>query len=145
MKILVTGVNGQLGHDVVNELVARGHEGIGSGSSVAYHGVADGSAAAMGPYAQMDITDEADVRSVLEKIRPDGVIHCAAWTAVDAAEDAENQPKVLAVNVQGTKNIAQACKELDAKMLYISTDYVFNGQGTEPWKEDCQIFAPLNV
>lgn len=145
MKILVTGVNGQLGHDVINELAARGHEGIGSGSLAAYHGVADGSAAAMGPYAQMDITDEADVRSVLEKIRPDGVIHCAAWTAVDAAEDAENQPKVLAVNVQGTKNIAQACKELDAKMLYISTDYVFNGQGTELWKANCQTFAPLNV
>lgn len=145
MKILVTGVNGQLGHDVINELAARGHEGIGSGSSAAYYGVPDDSAAAVGPYVQMNITDEAEVRSVLEKIRPDGVIHCAAWTAVDAAENEENQPKVLAVNVQGTKNIARVCKELDAKMLYISTDYVFDGQGTEPWTADCQTFAPLNV
>ena len=145
MKILVTGVNGQLGHDVINELAARGHEEMGSGSSAAYPGVADGSAAAVGPYEQMDITDEAEVRAVLEKIRPDGVIHCAAWTAVDAAEDAENQPKVQAVNVLGTRNIAQACKDLDAKMLYISTDYVFDGQGTELWKADCQTFAPLNV
>ena len=145
MKILVTGVNGQLGHDVVNELIARGHEGIGSGSSAAYHGVADGSAAAVGPYVQMDITDEKAVQAVMEKIRPDAVIHCAAWTAVDAAEDQENQAKVYAVNVLGTKNIAQFCKELDAKMLYISTDYVFNGQGTEPWKADCQTFDPLNV
>lgn len=145
MKILVTGVNGQLGHDVVNELIARGHEGIGSGSSAAYHGVADGSAAAVGPYVQMDITDEKAVQAVMEKIRPDAVIHCAAWTAVDAAEDQENQAKVYAVNVLGTKNIAQFCKKLDAKMLYISTDYVFNGQGTEPWKADCQTFDPLNV
>ena len=145
MKILVTGVNGQLGHDVINELAVRGHEGIGSGSSAAYHGIADGSAAALSPYVQMDITNGTEVRTVLEKIRPDAVIHCAAWTAVDAAEDAENQPKVQAVNVRGTRNIAQACKDLDAKMLYISTDYVFDGQGTEPWKADCQTFAPLNV
>ena len=122
MKILVTGGNGQLGHDVINELAARGHEGVGSGASAAYHGVADGTAAATGPYVQMDITNETEVRAVLGKIRPDGVIHCAAWTAVDAAENAENQPKVQAVNVQGTRNIAQACKELDAKMLYINTD-----------------------
>ena len=142
MKILVTGVNGQLGHDVINELAARGHEGVGSGASAAYHGVADGTAAATGPYVQMDITNETEVRAVLGKIRPDGVIHCAAWTAVDAAENAE---KVQAVNVHGTRNIAQACKELDAKMLYISTDYVFDGQGTEPWKANCQTFAPLNV
>ena len=145
MKILVTGVNGQLGHDVINELAARGHEGVGSGASAAYHGVADGTAAATGPYVKMDITNEKEVRAVLRKIRPDGVIHCAAWTAVDAAENAENQPKVQAVNVQGTRNIAQACKELDAKMLYISTDYVFDGQGPEPWKANCQTFAPLNV
>ena len=145
MKILVTGVNGQLGHDVINELAARGHEGVGSGASAAYHGVADGTAAATGPYVQMDITNETEVRAVLGKIRPDGVIHCAAWTAVDAAENAENQPKVQAVNVQGTRNIAQACNELDAKMRYISTDYVFDGQGTEPWKANCQTFAPLNV
>ena len=144
MKILVTGVNGQLGHDVVNELAARGHEGIGSGSSTEYHGLADGSAAA-GPYVQMDITDSENVRKVMEKIRPDAVIHCAAWTAVDAAEDQENQAKVQAVNEQGTKNIAHLCKEMEAKMLYISTDYVFDGQGTEPWKADCQTFAPLNV
>jgi dTDP-4-dehydrorhamnose reductase len=145
MKILVTGVNGQLGHDVVNELAARGHEAIGSGSSAEYHGVADGSAAAAGPYVQMDITDSKNVRGVMKKICPDAVIHCAAWTAVDAAEDQKNQAKVQAVNVQGTKNIARLCKEMDAKMLYISTDYVFDGQGTEPWKADCQTFAPLNV
>ena len=145
MKFFVTGVNGQLGHDVMNELNKRGHEGIGSGSSENYRGIDDGSALASMPYVQLEISDKAAVDKVLGEIKPDAVIHCAAWTAVDAAEDEENREKVYAVNVTGTRNIAEACKALDCKMLYLSTDYVFDGQGTEPWKPDCKDYKPLNV
>ena len=145
MKFFVTGVNGQLGHDVMNELHKRGHEGIGSGSAPAYTGVADGSAVCSAPYVQMDITDGAAVMVTLKKLRPDAVIHCAAWTAVDAAEDEENIPKVRAVNAEGTRNLAKACKALDCKLLYLSTDYVFDGQGTAPWQPDCRDYKPLNV
>jgi len=136
MKIFVTGVSGQLGHDVVNELTARGIEAVGSDIQDAYAGNADGSAAASAPYIKLDITDRAAVREALLAVRPDAVIHCAAWTAVDAAEDEENQPKVYAVNVSGSENIALACKELDCRMIQISTDYVFNGQGVRPWEPD---------
>lgn len=145
MKVFVTGVNGQLGHDVMNELAKRGHEGVGSDIAAAYAGVADGSAVTTMPYVGMDITDAEAVKKTLSEIKPDAVIHCAAWTAVDAAEEPENQPKVRAINVGGTQNIADACKELDAKMLYLSTDYVFDGQGTEPWDPDCKDYNPLNV
>ena len=145
MKFFVTGVNGQLGHDVMNELYKRGHEGIGSGSAPAYTGVADGSAVCSAPYAQMDITDGAAVMETMKELRPEAVIHCAAWTAVDAAEDVENIPKVRAVNAVGTRNIAEACKVLDCKLLYLSTDYVFDGQGTEPRQPDCRDYKPLNV
>ena len=145
MKFFVTGVNGQLGHDVMNELHKRGYEGIGSGSAPAYSGVADGSAVCSAPYVQMDITDGAAVMETMKELRPDAVIHCAAWTAVDAAEDVENIPKVRAVNAVGTRNIAEACKALDCKLLYLSTDYVFDGQGTEPWQPDCRDYKPLNV
>ena len=143
MKTLVTGVNGQLGYDVMLELQKRGYEAVGCGSSPEYRGMAD--AVAKLPYVSLDITDEDAVDRVLKEVNPDCVCHCAAWTAVDAAEDPENKDKVFAVNVDGTRNLARACQALDAKFMYISTDYVFNGQGTEPWKADSQEFAPLNV
>ena len=127
MKALVTGVKGQLGYDVVNELQQRGHEAVGV------------------DIEEMDITDAECVNRVITESAPDVVIHCAAWTAVDAAEDAENIPKVRAVNAAGTQHIADACKQLGCRMIYISTDYVFSGQGTEPWTPDCKDFAPLNI
>lgn len=127
MKVLVTGVKGQLGFDVVNELEKRGHTAIGVDID------------------EMDITDAISVEKVINGAKPDAVIHCAAWTAVDAAEDEENIPKVRNVNAKGTENIAKVCKALDIKMVYISTDYVFDGQGTEPWEPDCKAYKPLNV
>ena len=145
MKILVTGVCGQLGHDVVNDAVGRGHEAVGSDIAAQYSGVSDGSAVTTAPYAQLDITDEKAVKETIERLKPDAIIHCAAWTAVDAAEDEENREKVDAINHLGTKYIAEAAKDVDAKMLYLSTDYVFNGQGTRPWNPDDKVFAPLNV
>lgn len=144
MKVFVTGVGGQLGHDVMNELHKRGYEGIGSDIEPQYSGAQDGSAVTTMPYIQLDITDAAAVSRVLREVKPDAVVHCAAWTAVDAAEDAESQPKVRAINAEGTANIAAVCKELDCKMVYISTDYVFNGQGEMPWQPDCKDYAPLN-
>lgn len=145
MKVFVTGVAGQLGHDVMNELAKRGYEGVGSDLAPAYSGAADGTPVTAMPYVSLDITDAAAVEVALTEIRPDVVVHCAAWTAVDAAEDEENQAKVRAINVGGTANIARVCKSIGAKMMYISTDYVFNGQGTEPWQADCTDYAPLNV
>lgn len=145
MKVFVTGVGGQLGHDVMNELNVRGHAGVGSDIAPAYSGIQDGSAVCSMPYVQLDITDSAAVRRVLEDVRPDAVIHCAAWTAVDAAEEAENRDKVRAINEDGTRNIAEACRALGCRMMYISTDYVFDGKGTEPWQPDCKAYAPLNV
>lgn len=145
MKVFVTGVGGQLGHDVMNELHKRGYEGIGSDIHPAYSGVADGSAVTRMPYEALDITDAAMVRQVLGRVQPDVVIHCAAWTAVDLAEDEDKQDKVRAINAGGTRNIAQVCKELDCKMVYISTDYVFDGQGEKPWEADCKDYKPMNV
>ena len=145
MKVFVTGVAGQLGHDVMNELHARGYEGIGSDIAPVYSGIADGSPVTRMPYQQLDITDHAMVSQVLQQVRPDVVVHCAAWTAVDLAEDQDKQEKVRAINAGGTRNIAQVCKALDCKMVYISTDYVFNGQGTSPWMPDCKDYQPLNV
>lgn len=138
MKVLVTGVGGQLGFDVMNELAKRGHKGIGSDvlSEITNSEM---------EYIQMDITDENAVNDVISRIKPEAVIHCAAWTAVDAAEDDENVDKVRMINATGTENIAKACKNVDAKMMYISTDYVFNGQGETPWEPDCKDYAPLNV
>ena len=137
MKVFVTGVGGQLGHDVINELTSRGYEAIGSDVvDMVLSGV---------PYVALDITDKIEVERVISEIRPDAIIHCAAWTAVDAAEDADKQEKVKAINVDGTQNIANAAKIVDAKMIYISTDYVFDGQGTVPWEPDCKEYAPLNV
>ena len=144
MKVLVTGVAGQLGHDVANELTKRGHETVCSDLMPVYGGIQDGSAVVFAPYIQMDITDESTVRRVMDQVRPNAVIHCAAWTAVDAAEDEENAEKVHAINAVGTKYIAQACASVGSKLMYISTDYVFNGQGEKPWEPDCRDYAPLN-
>ena len=145
MKVLVTGVAGQLGHDVMNELAKRGYEGIGSDIAESYNGIQDGTPVVSMPYVQMDITDKASVEKVLTEVNADAVIHCAAWTAVDLAEDEDKKDKVHAVNAEGTKNIADVCKKLDSKMVYTSTDYVFNGQGEEPWQPDCKDYQPLNV
>lgn len=127
MKVLVTGVKGQLGFDVVNELKKRGHVAVGV------------------DIAEMDITDAEKVNLVMTEVKPDAVVHCAAWTAVDAAEDEVNIPKVREINAGGTRNIAEVCKKLGCKMIYISTDYVFDGQGTKPWEPDCKDYKPLNV
>lgn len=145
MKVLVTGVAGQLGHDVMNELAGRGYKAVGSDIAPAYAGIQDGSPVVSMSYISLDITDAAVVKKTITEIAPDAVIHCAAWTAVDAAEEPENADKVHAVNVDGTANIANVCKTLNCKMMYISTDYVFNGQGTEPWQPDCKDYAPLNA
>ena len=144
MKVFVTGVGGQLGHDVMNELAGRGIEGIGSDIRETYSGVQDGTPVCTMPYVSLDITDTEAVNKAIEEIRPDAVIHCAAWTAVDAAEDEENKAKVYAINAKGTKNIADACASVNAKMMYISTDYVFSGQGERPWQADDTDYAPLN-
>lgn len=143
MKVLVTGVCGQLGHDVMNELAKRGLEAVGSDITPVYSGAADGSAVTRAPYVQLDITDAGAVSRVLGEAKPDAVVHCAAWTAVDAAED--NEEKVRAINAGGTEHIARACRALGAKMMYISTDYVFDGQGETPWSPDCMDYAPLSV
>lgn len=145
MKIFVTGVGGQLGHDVMNELSKRGYEGVGSDLAPAYSGIQDGSAVTKMPYVSMDITDRASVDAVLTEAQPDAGVHCAAWTAVDMAEDDDKVEKVRLVNAAGTENIALACKKLDCKMIYLSTDYVFDGMGTEPWQPDCRDYRPLNV
>ena len=145
MKVLVTGVAGQLGHDVMNELVVRGHEGIGSDLLPQYAGIADGSAVTRAPYVPLDITDGEAVVRVLAEVKPDAVIHCAAWTAVDLAEDEDKREKVRAINADGTRHIAAACRALGCKLMYISTDYVFDGQGETPWQPDCTDYAPLNV
>lgn len=151
MKFFVTGVGGQLGHDVMNELLKRGHDGVGSDIQEVYSGIADDSAVTTAPYVQLDITDKAAVDRVITEVNPDAIIHCAAWTAVDMAEDNDKVEKVRAINAGGTQNIADVCKKLDevkpngCKMTYISTDYVFDGQGTEPWQPDCKDYKPLNV
>lgn len=145
MKVFVTGVCGQLGHDCMNELIARGYEVIGSDILTAYAGVEDGTAIATAPYVQLDITNQEAVLKTIAGSKMDAIIHCAAWTAVDAAEDEENRSKVDAINHLGTRYIAEAAKALDAKMIYISTDYVFDGKGTRPWEPDDKCYAPLNV
>jgi len=145
MHFFVTGVGGQLGDDVMNELASRGHTGVGSDIAPQYSGVQDGSAVCSMPYTAMDITDAAAVEETITKVKPDVVVHCAAWTAVDLAEEPENLEKVRAINAIGTQNIANICKKLDCKMIYISTDYVFDGQGTTPWEPDCKDYKPLNV
>ena len=145
MKFFVTGVNGQLGHDVMKELSSRSYEGIGSDIAPKYSGIQDDSPVTKMPYISLDITDKEAVTRILKETAPDVVVHCAAWTAVDLAEDADKQETVRKINAAGTQYIASACKELDCKMIYLSTDYVFDGQGTTPWKPDCKDYKPLNV
>ena len=135
MKVFVTGVGGQLGYDVMNELIKRGHTAVGSD-------IIDKDD---DNYIKLDITDKQAVEKVISETKPDAVIHCAAWTAVDAAEDEENKDMVFAINSNGTRYLAESCKAADCKMIYISTDYVFNGNGTEPWQPDCKDYAPLCV
>ncbi|MBR1528125.1 MAG: dTDP-4-dehydrorhamnose reductase [Oscillospiraceae bacterium] len=137
MKVLVTGVGGQLGYDVMKELLRRGHKAVGSDILPEIPQNFE--------YIPLDITDSEAVEKTMSEVRPDVVVHCAAWTAVDAAEEEENQPKVRAINVDGTQNIADVCKKIGCKMIYISTDYVFDGQGSAPWKPDCKDYAPQNV
>lgn len=139
MKVFVTGVGGQLGYDVMNELAGRGYECYGSDI------LPKDKIALPYNYVQLDITNQFAVEKVMYQIAPDAVVHCAAWTAVDAAEEEENKPKVMAINANGSKYIAEACKKIDCKLVYISTDYVFNGEGTKPWQADCKEYAPLNV
>ena len=145
MKLFVTGVGGQLGHDVVNEAAKRGYEVVGSDMQPAYSGIQDGSAVTKAEYISLDITDAEAVHAAMQTVNPDAVIHCAAWTAVDAAEEAENREKVDRINRLGTQYIAEAAKAVDAKMVYLSTDYVFDGQGERPWEPDDKCYAPLNV
>lgn len=136
MKVLVTGTSGQLGHDLMEELARRGHTGIGADRS---------DTEAEFEHVKLDITDREAVFKAVRELKPDAIVHCAAWTNVDAAEAPENLEKVRAVNVEGTRNLAEACKEVDAKMVYISTDYVFNGEGEDPWQPDDKNYAPINV
>ena len=145
MKVFVTGVCGQLGHDVMNELSKRGYEGIGTDIAPEYAGVQDGTAVTKAPYVSLDITDKQAVTKIITDIHPDVIVHCAAWTAVDMAEDDDKVEKVRAINAGGTQNIADVAKAIDAKMVYISTDYVFDGQGTDPWDPDCKDYKPMNV
>ena len=145
MKVFVTGVCGQLGHDCMNELISRGYEAVGSDIQPSYSGVLDGTAVVFAPYVRLDITDPEAVKETIAEIRPDTIVHCAAWTAVDAAEDEENRVKVDAINHLGTRYIAEAAKAMDAKMVYTSTDYVFDGKGERPWEPDDKCYAPLNV
>lgn len=145
MKVFVTGVGGQLGHDVMTELSKRGYDGIGSDVAPRCSGLQENSAVSKMPYVSVDITNRDAVESAIAAAVPDVVIHCAAWTAVDAAEDTDQIGKVRAINAEGTANIAAVCKKLNCKMVYISTDYVFDGQGTMPWHPDCRDYAPLNV
>ena len=145
MKFFVTGVAGQLGHDVMNELHKRGYTGVGTDLAPEYAGIKDGSYVTEAEYVSMDITDKDAVEKTIAEVKPDVIVHCAAWTAVDLAEDEDKKAKVHTINVDGTQNISDAAKAVDAKMIYLSTDYVFDGQGTTPWDPDCKDYKPLNV
>ena len=145
LEIFLTGAGGQSGNDVANNAFESGHQVCGPDIQPAYTGVMDDSPVTQCPYRQLDITDEQAVKDLITEIRPDAIIHCAAWTAVDAAEDEENREKVHAINADGTRYIAEAAKSVGAKMIYISTDYVFDGKGTRPWQPDDTCYAPLNV
>lgn len=145
MKVFVTGVAGQLGHDVMNELFKRGYEGVGTDLALEYSGIQDNSPVNKMPYFSLDITDASAVQATIKEVNPNVIIHCAAWTAVDMAEDDDKVDEVRKINVASTREIANVAKELDAKMVYISTDYVFDGQGEKPWKPDCKDYKPLNV
>ena len=149
MKVFVTGVTGQLGRDVMLELAGRGHEAVGSArrmpEELPKKTIPLGLEMPAPGFVQLDLADEAAVKAAVSSLQPDAIIHCAAWTAVDAAEDEENRDAVYSANVLATKYLAEAAKVVDAKMVYISTDYVFDGQGTRPWEPDDKSYAPLNV
>lgn len=145
MKVFVTGVGGQLGYDVVYRLRSRGIECVGTDILDAWVDTIEDDIKNNVPYVKLDITDASAVEKTIKDSGCDVVVHCAAWTAVDMAEDDDKVEKVRAINAGGTQNIANACKKIDAKMVYISTDYVFDGQGTEPWDPDCKDYKPLNV
>ncbi len=145
LRVLVTGAAGQLGHDVINELDRRGHVVIGTDLAESYSGAQDGSFATEAPYISLDLTNQKAVNRVMRLVRPTVVVHCAAWTAVDKAEEPELFDKVMEINGTATRYIAEAAKKTGSKMIYISTDYVFDGQGEEPWQPDCKAYAPLNV
>lgn len=145
MKVFVTGVNGQLGHDTVNELIKRGHTPVSSDITLQYEGEKDNSPVTTSAYIPLDITNRESVLKTITGVKPDAVIHCAAWTNVDEAEDEANRDKVFRINTEGTGNIAEAAKSADSKMVYISTDYVFSGLGDKPWLPDERDFNPLNV
>ena len=144
MKVFVTGVNGQLGHDVMNSLYNAEIDAIGSDIKESYSGVQDGSPACTMPYIGLDLTDEEKTRKIITEEGIDAIIHCAAWTAVDAAEEPENQAIVEKINGEVPGVLARIMKERDGKMLYLSTDYVFSGEGTEPWSPDETNFSPIN-
>lgn len=145
MRLLITGVSGQLGHDCANEAARRGYDAVGTDRQPAYAGVQDGSAVTGTAYLPLDITDGDAVARAVASLRPQVILHCAAWTAVDEAEKPENRERVFAVNARGTRHLAQAARAVGAKMAYISTDYVFDGQGERPWTPEEEDFAPLNV
>ena len=144
MKVFVTGVNGQLGHDVMNSLYYAEIDALGSDIKESYSGVQDGSPACTMPYIGLDLTDEEKTRKLISEEGIDAIIHCAAWTAVDAAEELENRDIVEKINGEVPGVLARIMKERDGKMLYLSTDYVFSGEGTEPWSPDETNFAPIN-
>ncbi len=143
MKVFVTGVNGQLGHDVIKLLIQQGFDCVGSGSSEAYRGIND--EVASSHYIQLDVSDGAAVKQVLKNYKPDALIHCAAWTNVETAEHDDNYSRVYAINTVGTSNVADACHETDCKMVYVSTDYVFGENENKPHKADDINYAPENV
>lgn len=145
MNVLVTGACGQLGHDIIIRLLSRSVDCVGTDILDAWVDTIEDDIKDNVSYVKLDITNADEVDKTISEINPDVVVHCAAWTAVDMAEDDDKVEKVRAINAGGTKNIANVCKKIDAKMVYISTDYVFDGQGTEPWDPDCKDYKPLNV
>jgi len=145
MRVFVTGVNGQLGHDVMNELARRGIDAVGSGIEPEYIGIMDGSPVCTMPYVGLDLTNEEEARKILTEEKIDCLIHCAAWTAVDDAEDPAKKDLVFRINGEASGNLARVMKDLKGKMLYLSTDYVFSGEGTKPWEEEERDFHPINV
>ena len=149
MKVFVTGVSGQLGHDVMFELTRRGHVAWGTARRLPEELPDERGALTteirVPTFRTLDLTDEPSVKAEIEKLKPDAIIHCAAWTAVDAAEEQENRAAVYESNVLATRYHAEAAKAVGSKMLYLSTDYVFDGQGDHPWMPDDKNFAPLNV
>lgn len=144
MKAIVTGANGQLGYDVIRELCNRDYVVVATArdkSKINLNGINNISKLSM---ENLDISNESEVASLIEAVKPDAVINCAAWTAVDAAEDEENKPLVEKVNVLGSRNLAKACKVNDAKLVHISTDYVYDGQGDKPWDPNAKTNNPVN-